>query len=169
MKQFLEVGKVVNTHGVRGEMKMQLWCDGVDFLKPLKNLYENEDGSVCRKIISVRQHKDCALLVLDGIDSIEKAQSMKNKVLYCSRSEARLPEGKNFIQDLIGCYVVNSKTGDEYGEIKDVLNHGSCDIYDVESWGKHTLIPAIPEIIDEINIEYRVVKITPMKGLFDED
>lgn len=169
MKQYLEVGKIVNTHGVRGEMKMQLWCDGVEFLKELSTLYLDSNGNKEVKLSSVRAQKDLALIKLEGIDSIEKAQEMKNKVLYCNRDEAVIEEGANFVQDLIGCYVINAETEEEYGQIKDVINHGSCDIYDIESWGKHTLIPAIPDIIKEINIEYKVVKIIPMKGLFDED
>ena len=90
-------------------------------------------------------------------------------MLYCNRDDAKIEEGKHYLADIIGCYVVDIDTEEEYGKIVDVLNHGSCDIYDVESWGKHTLIPAIDDIVKEINTEYQVVRIKAMKGLFDEN
>ncbi len=90
-------------------------------------------------------------------------------MLYCNRDDAVIDENANYIADIIGCYVVDVDTEEEYGQVKDVLNYGSCDIYDIESWGKHTLIPATPDIVKEINTEYQVIRIKKMKGLFDED
>ena len=94
---------------------------------------------------------------------------IKGKVLYCDRNDAKIDENANYIADLIGCYIVDIDTEEEYGKVVDVLNYGSCDIYDTESWGKHTLIPATPDIVKEINTEYQVIKIKAMKGLFDEN
>ena len=90
-------------------------------------------------------------------------------MLYCNRDDAVIDENANYIADLIGCYIVDIDTEEEYGQVKDVLNYGSCDIYDVESYGKHTLIPAIPDVVKEINTEYKVIRIKNMKGLFDEN
>ena len=90
-------------------------------------------------------------------------------MLYCNRDDAKIDDGKHYLADIIGCYVVDIDTDEEYGKIVDVLNYGSCDIYDVESWGKHMLIPAIDDVVKEINTEYQVIKIKPMKGLFDEN
>ena len=169
MKKYLEIGKINNTHGVRGEMKLQLWCDGIDYLKQLKRLYLDSDGKNQVKLISARAQKNLAIIKLEGIDSIEKAEELKGKVLYCDREDAVIEDGTNYIADLIGCYVVDIDTEEEYGRVVDVVNYGSCDIYDIESWGKHTLIPAIEDVVKEINTEYQVIKIKRMKGLFDED
>ncbi|MBR2133466.1 MAG: 16S rRNA processing protein RimM [Eubacterium sp.] len=169
MKKYLEIGKINNTHGVRGEMKLQLWCDGIDYLKQLKRLYLDSDGKNQVKLISAREQKNLAIIKLEGIDSIEKAEELKGKVLYCDREDAVIEDGANYIADLIGCYVVDIDTEEEYGRVVDVVNYGSCDIYDIESWGKHTLIPAIEDVVKEINTEYQVIKIKRMKGLFDED
>ena len=169
MKQFLEVGKVNNTHGIKGELKITLWCDDINYLKQLNVLYLDDKGEKPVKIISVRPQKNIAILKLENINTIEQAEALKGRVLYCNRDDAVIDENANYIADIIGCYVVDVDTEEEYGQVKDVLNYGSCDIYDIESWGKHTLIPATPDIVKEINTEYQVIRIKKMKGLFDED
>lgn len=169
MKQFLEVGKVNNTHGIRGELKFTLWCDDINYLKQFDVLYLDDKGEKPVKVLAVRPQKNLAILKLDGINTIEQAEELKGKVLYGNRDDAEIDEDANYIADLIGCYVVDVDTEEEYGQVKDVLNYGSCDIYDIESWGRHTLIPATPDIVKEINTEYQVIRIKKMKGLFDED
>ncbi len=169
MKQFLEVGKVNNTHGIKGELKFTLWCDDINYLKQLNVLYLDDKGEKPVKIISVRPQKNIAILKLENINTIEQAEALKGRVLYCNRDDAVIDENANYIADIIGCYVVDVDTEEEYGQVKDVLNYGSCDIYDIESWGKHTLVPATPDIVKEINTEYQVIRIKKMKGLFDED
>lgn len=169
MKQFLEVGKVNNTHGIKGELKMELWCDGIDYLKQLDTLYLDKNGEKSVKLISAREQKSSAIIKLDGYDTIEQAEALKGRLLYCNRDDAVIDDNANYIADIIGCYVVDIDTEEEYGKVVDVVNYGSSDIYDIESWGKHTLIPAIPDIVKEINTEYKVIRIKPLKGLFDED
>lgn len=169
MKKYLEVGKINNTHGVKGELKLTLWCDDIEYLKQFKTLYFDDKGEKAVELLSARPQKNLAIIRLDGIDTMEKAENLKGKLLYCNRDDAKIEEGSNYIADLIGCYVVDIDTEEEYGQVKDVLNYGSCDIYDIESWGKHTLIPATDDIVKEINVEYKVIRIKKMKGLFDED
>jgi 16S rRNA processing protein RimM len=169
MKQYLEIGRINNTHGIKGEMKFELWCDDISYLKQFKTLYFDEKGERSVELISARPQKNSAIIKLDGIDSIEQAEKLKGTVLYGNREDASIDEDANYIQDLIGCYVVDIDTEEEYGQVKDVLNYGSCDIYDIESWGKHYLVPAIPDVVKEINTEYKVIYIKKMKGLFNED
>lgn len=169
MKQFLEVGKINNTHGIRGELKMLLWCDDIDYLKQFDTLYLDDKGEKPLRLLSVRAQKNMAILKIEGIDTIEKAVALKGKILYGNRDDAEIDEDSNYIADLIGCYVVDIDTEEEYGRVCDVVNYGSCDIYDTESGGKHILIPATPDIVKEINTEYKVIRIKRMKGLFDED
>ena len=133
MKQFLEVGKLNNTHGIKGELKMQLWCDDINYLKQFKTLYFDDNGQKSIDVLSVRPQKNLAIIKLKGIDTIEQAEEIKGKILV------------------------------------DVLNYGSCDIYDTVSSGKHILIPATPDIVKEINTQYQIIKIKAMKGLFDEN
>ena len=160
MKQYLEVGKINNTHGIKGELKMQLWCDDINYLKQFKTLYFDDNGQKSVNVLSVRPQKNLAII---------KAEEIKGKILYCNRDDATIDEEVNYIADLIGCRVVDIDSGKEYGKVVDVLNYGSCDIYDTVSSGKHILIPATPDIVKEINTQYQIIKIKAMKGLFDEN
>ena len=169
MKQYLEIGKVNNTHGIKGEVKLAMWCDGIDYIKQLKTVYLDDEGEKALTLLSARQQKNVAILKLTEVTDIDAAEQLKGKVLYCNRDDAVIDEGTHYLADIIGCYVVDVDTEEEYGKIVDVLNYGASDIYDVESWGKHTLVPAIADIVKEIDTEYQVVRIKPMKGLFDED
>ena len=169
MKQFLELGKINNTHGIKGEVKVALWGDDINYVKQLKTVYLDSNGKNSLTLVSARPQKNIGILKFAEITTVEQAQELKNKVLYCNRDDAKIDDGKHYLADIIGCYVVDIDTDEEYGKIVDVLNYGSCDIYDVESWGKHTLIPAIDDVVKEINTEYQVIKIKPMKGLFDEN
>lgn len=169
MKQFLELGKINNTHGIKGEVKVAFWCDDINYVKQLKTVYLDSNGKKSLTLVSARPQKNIGILKFAEITTVEQAQELKNKVLYCNRDDAKIDDGKHYLADIIGCYVVDIDTDEEYGKIVDVLNYGSCDIYDVESWGKHTLIPAIDDVVKEINTEYQVIKIKPMKGLFDEN
>lgn len=169
MKQYLEIGKVNNTHGLKGEIKMAMWCDDIDYIKQLKTVYLDDEGKKALTLLSARQQKNVAILKLAEVTDIDAAEQLKGKVLYCNRDDAVIDEGAHYLADIIGCYVVDVDTEEEYGKIVDVLNYGASDIYDVESWDKHTLVPAIADIVKEIDTEYQVVRIKPMKGLFDED
>lgn len=169
MKQYLEVGRMNNTHGIRGELKLTLWCDDMDYLRQFETLYLDDKGEKPVKVLSVRPQKNMAIIKLGGIDSIEKAQELKGKVLYCNRDDAQIDEDANYVADLIGCRVADMDTGEVYGKVADVLNYGSCDIYELETDGKRRMIPATPDIVKEINTEKQVIKIKKMKGLFDED
>ena len=102
MQQYLEAGKVVTTHGVRGEMKLELWCDGVDFLKKTGRLYASAKGGKCYNIISIRPQGQMALLQLEGVNDMDAARALRGQVFYFDRSDATLPEGRWYVADLIG-------------------------------------------------------------------
>lgn len=169
MKQYLEIGKINNTHGLRGEVKMLMWCDDIDYIKQLKTVYLDDEGKKPLTLLSARQQKNVAILKFAEITTIDSAEEMKNKVLYCNRDDAVIDDDAHYLADIIGCAVVDVDTNEEYGKITDVLNYGASDIYDVERNGKHTLIPAIDDVVVEIDTENQTVRIKPMKGLFDEN
>jgi 16S rRNA processing protein RimM len=169
MKEFLEIGKVNNTHGLKGEVKLEMWCDGIDFLKQLKSVYLDDKGNKALKIAAVRPQKNVAIIKFAEITSIEQAEELKNKVLFCNRNDAELDEGAFYLADIIGAKVVDVESGREYGKIADIMNYGASDVYDVVRDKKHYLIPAIPDVVKEIDTENGIVLIKAMKGLFDED
>ena len=169
MKQFLEIGKVNNTHGLKGEVKLEMWCDGIDYIKQLKTVYLDDGGNKALGIVSARPQKNIAIIKFAEINSIEQAEELKNKILFCNRNDAEIDEGAYYLADIIGSRVVDIENGREYGKIVDVMNYGSSDIYDVVLDKKHTLVPAIPDVVKEIDTENQIVLIKAMKGLFDED
>ena len=115
MQKYLEAGKVVTTHGVRGEMKLELWCDGAAFLKKVGRLYTTPQGGRCYKITSIRPQGQMALLQLEGVSDMDAARALRGQVFYFDRDDATLPAGKWYVADLIGCEVRDADTGKVYG------------------------------------------------------
>ena len=103
IKDYLEIGQIVGTHGVRGELRVQPWCDSPEFFKKFKTLYYDAHGEKSVGVVCARPHGNIALLRLDGCDTVEKAASLRGKVLYMRRSDAHLKKGDWFIAELIGC------------------------------------------------------------------
>ncbi|MBQ9530552.1 MAG: 16S rRNA processing protein RimM [Eubacterium sp.] len=169
MKTYLEIGKVNNTHGLKGEVKLEMWCDGIDYIKQLKTVYLDDKGNKALSIVSARPQKNIAIIKFSEINSIEEAQELKNKIIFCNRNDAEIDEDAYYLADIIGCSVVDIESNKEYGKISDVMNYGSSDIYDVVQGKKHYLIPAIEDVVKEIDTEKQIVLIKAMKGLFDED
>lgn len=169
-KDYLEVGEVVGTHGVRGEMRVNPWCDAPSFLKKFKKLYLDEKGTKSLDIKSAREHGNVALVVADGIDTVEKAQAMRGKVLYIKRDDAKLQKGNYFIAELIDCTVYDAD--DEsivYGIITDVSETGANDVWHITKDNKEYLIPAIKDVVISVDVEEGIVKIRPLKGIFDDE
>lgn len=169
MKQYLEVGKLVNTHGIRGEMKLELWCDDIDYIKQFKTLYLDKNGSKSLTLLSARPQKNHAIVKFLEITSINDAEKLKNSVLFGNRDDAEIDEDANYVQDIIGCSVVDIESGKKYGSVVDVLNHGASDILDIKDEAGHKYVPVIKEIVKEIDAENQLIRIKYMKGLFDED
>lgn len=169
VKKFLEGGKIVGTHGVRGEMRVECWCDSPQVLAKFKTLYFDEGNEKIK--VQSRAHKNMVLMKIPGVDTIEQADLLRGKIVYIKRSDMKLDKGVHFVQDLIGLEVTDSKTGEVYGTVKDVLRTGSNDVYEMTGADlKLYYIPAIPDIVDEVDVDKGVIRITPMKGLFsDED
>ncbi len=169
VKEFLEGGKIVGTHGVRGEMRVECWCDTPQVLSSFKTLYFDQ-GKEAIKVRS-RAHKNMVLMKMQGVDTIEQADLFRGRIVYIKRSDIKLEEGVNFVQDIIGLKVVDSKTDEVYGTVTDVLKTGSNDVYEMkDDNGKAYYIPVIDDVVDLVDVQNEVLKITPMKGLFsDED
>ncbi|MBQ9902467.1 MAG: 16S rRNA processing protein RimM [Clostridia bacterium] len=168
MKQFLETGKITGTHGLKGEVRVQPWADSPDFLAEFDELYLDK-GEKKIDITSSRVHKNMLIMKIKGIDTIEQADTLRNKVLYMNRDDVELEEGAYFIQDLIGLDVIDNDTGERLGRLEDVSETGANDVYHVKTDdGRECLIPVIPDVIKDISPEQGYVKIFKMKGLFDE-
>lgn len=168
MKQYLEIGKIVGTHGIKGELRVDPWADSPQFLTKFKTLYLDE-GKTAVKVNASRVHKNITLVALEGIDSIEAAELMRGKVLWINRNDVNLPEDTFFIQDLIGLKVIDNESGEEYGEICDVTSAPANDIWHIaHKDGNEYLIPCIDPVVRRVLPKEGVVYITVMKGLFGD-
>lgn len=168
-KQFLDTGKIVGTHGIRGEVRIDPWCDSPEFLCAFKKLYLDENGETFVEVKS-RPHKHIVLAKIKGVDTIEQAERLRGKIVYINRADIQLDEGVNFVQDLLGLEVTDAESGRVYGKITDVLRTGANDVYEItDDSGKKYLAPVIDEVIRETNVDDGYIKITPMKGLFDDE
>ncbi len=168
-KQYLEIGKIVGTHGLNGELRVELWCDSGEFFSCFKKLYFDSMG---REEINVksRPHKNIALMKIKGKDNIDDVIPLIGKVIYMNRKDCPLPDDVHFVQDIIGCQVRNIKDNTLYGKVTDVFHTGANDVYEIKDKnGKTVLIPKIDDIVKEINVDEEYILIEPMKGLFDED
>ena len=114
MKQFLEAGEFVTTHGVMGELKLYPWSDSPEFVANLPRLYLSAQGGTALKPVNVRIHKGMCIVKLEGVDSIEAARPYLRRTVYFDRNDVSLPEGRYFVQDIIGCRVVDANTGHVY-------------------------------------------------------
>ena len=169
MKQYLEIGKIVNVHGLRGDMKVVPWCDDPEFLCEFDTLYLGKAQKPVT-VTAARLQKGNVLLHLEGVDTVEEAEKLRGHILYMDRDEVELEEGVYFIQDLIGLEVLDADTGASYGKLTDVLQTGANDVYEVrDESGKTVLIPAIPDVVLETDLDAGTMQIRPLEGLFDED
>lgn len=169
LKPFLETGKIVGTHGVRGELRVQPWADSPKFLLRFSKLYLDAAGSRALDIISSRVHGNLVLIKVKGIDSIEVAETLRNKVLYMDRADSGIEDGSYFIQDLVGCAVFDSESGERLGEICDVSQTGANDVWHIRRGEQEYLIPVIDEVVQTVDPEAGKVTITPLKGIFDDE
>ena len=164
---FLEIGEVVGTHGIAGEMRVQPWCDSAAAFCRLSVLYADAAGKE-KFAVRSRPHKNIVLMKAAGIDTVQAAATWRGKRLFAARADMPLPDGRYFICDLIGCAVSDADTGEIYGHITAVSNNGAGDIYHMrKADGTAVLIPAIPAIVMAVDIDAESVRIRPMKGLFD--
>ena len=167
-QQYIETGKITGTHGVRGELRVQPWCDTPEDLTIHKQLYLDAMGQQVLKIVSARPHKQMVILKVKGIDTVEQAATLRDKTLYLDRKKLKLQKGQYLIVDLIGCDVFDTDTKEPLGQITDVSQTGANDVWHITKEGKEYLIPAIPSVVDTVDVDKEEVWITPLKGIFDD-
>ena len=168
MKKYLEIGRIVGTHGIKGELRAEAWCDTPQFFCKFRKLYLSEG----RKVLEVksRPHKNIVIVKVKGIDTIDEADKLRGKILYMDREDAELEEGAYFIQDLMGAEVSDIDSGKLYGKITDVFKTGANDVYQItDENNKDYLIPVIDAVVIKIDVEQGKILIRPLKGIFEDE
>ena len=168
MKKYLEAGKVRNTHGVKGALKVEHWCDDAGIFASLPCVY-TVFGDIYKqhKTVSASVAGDgTVILRLEDVNTFEDAAKLKNTVLYAARED--LPEASDrvFIADIIGLNVYDADSGKLYGSLKDVISTGAQELYVIDTPAGERLVPAVKEFISRVELENGVF-INTIEGLLD--
>lgn len=164
-KEYLEAGKIVTTHGIHGEVKIMPYTDTPELLCEFDRLFmgKNHDEIYIEKS---RVFKNTVITKIEGVDTPENAEKLRNKILFMHRDDLELDEDTYFIQDLIGMVVKDAENGFVYGKIVDVMQTGANDVYVIQG-DREYLVPAIPDVIISTDIDRDIMLIRPLEGLFD--
>ena len=159
-QQYIEAGRIVNTHGVAGEVKIEVWLDSPAFLRRFPRVFVN---GVEKKLLGGTVQKRFLIAMLEGVDDVNAAMALKEKTITVDRNDVRLPKGTFFVQDILGARVADEQ-GREIGTLIDVLERPAQNIYVVQGETEH-LIPAVPEFIRSIDAEAGVVTVHLIEGM----
>ena len=168
MKQaYLECGKIINTHGFRGTVKLESWCDSPSVLSELDTLWFHKNGEyTARRVLHASVFRQFVLADLEGIDSEEAANALRGTVVYAAREDLPLDDGDHFIVDLIGLPVRNADTSEEIGTLVDVNTNGARDLYIVRTATGDFMVPAVAEFVVRIDPD-DAIYVRPIPGLLD--
>ncbi|MBQ6930033.1 MAG: 16S rRNA processing protein RimM [Oscillospiraceae bacterium] len=169
---YIETGEIVSVHGIKGEVKVYPWADYPEFLEEFDRFYikVNKMHYKAFDAEEVRCHKNMVLIKFEGIDTVEQARELIGKVINLDRDEIELEEGTYFIEDLMGCTVINDDTDETVGTVKAVDNFGASDVYTIEADdGKEYMFPAVDEFIVSTDIDKKEIRIKVIEGMFSED
>lgn len=160
MKQYVEAGKIVNTHGINGEVKIEVWLDSPAFFKTFKRLFIN---GAEKRVLSAREHKQFIIARLEGVEDINAAMALKGKTVEILRADARMKDGEFFVQDILGFTVVD-EDGRTVGRLVDAFETPASMLYVVKGEREH-LIPAVREFIVGIDAEKEEVRVHLIEGM----
>ncbi len=167
LKKYLECGKIINTHGVAGAVKLESWCDTPAVLAKLKTVYFMRGESyVPVRVLHASVFKRFVLATLEGVDNIDAATALREQVVYAAREDLPIRKGDHFIADLVGLPVIDAESGVTYGVLDDVINTGASDIYVIKTERGERMMPAVPEFVKEIDLE-KGIFVLPIEGMFE--
>lgn len=167
MQGNLEIGQIVNTFGIKGFVKVNPFVDDILRFDDLEKVYIRRNKEIKElQVEEVKYHKNMVLVKFKGVDKVEDAELLRNFYLEVDRENAiELEEGEYFIADLLGMNVLTEEN-EELGKLEDIFNAGSSDIYVVKTEeGKQILLPAISEVIKEINLKENKIIVHLLEGL----
>lgn len=159
---YIQAGRIVNTHGVRGEVRIEVWLDSPAYLKTFPRIFVNGEE---KRILSAFIHKQFLVALLEGVSDVNAAMTLKGKVVTIARADAQLPNGGYFLQDLIGAEV-HSENGMRVGTLTEILEKPASEIYVVtDTEGNEHLIPAVPAFVLSANADAGIVTVRMIEGM----
>lgn len=168
---YLECGKIINTHGCHGDLKVDPWTDSPQAFCKLKRVFVGEGKTECRVLRTSVMQGRFVLLVLEGVDDMDKADALRNVTLYAAREDFHLADGQYFLSDIMGVDVLDAREGREgqkLGVLKEILPGSSAPIYAIDTPNGQVLVPGVPAFVKEV-VPGEYVRIAPIAGMFDDD
>ena len=168
-KKYFSIGKILNTRGLDGELKVKSWMDTPEDFCLVSKMFLNLSKPPL-EIISKRIYKSNILIKIKSINSKEAAETLKDKIIYAYREDIPIDDDNYFIEELKGCQIIDSMSGKIYGILKDVINSGASDIYIIQDEkNREYLLPIIKGTIIDIDLDNEKIYVDPIKGVFDDN
>ncbi len=165
-REYLECGRIIAAHGVKGLIKVESWCDSAKVLASRKRVYMEKGGEYTEYAVISASAAGENVIMNIGLPSREDAQGLKNTVLYLKRCDIPVPRGTVLIADMLGLPVIDYVSGENYGTLSDVTDAPQGKLYTVKTEKGDVLIPDRPEFVKKIDTD-AAVYITPIPGFFD--
>ena len=165
--RFLECGKIINTHGFRGAVKLESWCDTPEVLAGLSCYYLQGAGEMLPlRVRHASVFREFVIAELEGVADEEAANRLRGKIVYAAREDLPLPEGGYFLADVIGLPVKHADTGDLLGKVIRVDTRGKNNLFVIETPQGEALLPDVPQFVIRVDAEDAVL-VRPIPGLLD--
>lgn len=167
-KEYIRVGQIINTHGIKGELKIYPLTDNKKRFKKLKTVYVG-DKKQDLHIEGVKEVKDCVVLKFQEFDNINQVLNYKREYIYIEKDDTvNLPKDHYFIFDLVGCSV-QDQDRNYIGRVKDVLTYSSNDVYVIynSEEDREYMIPALKKFVKDIDIENKMITVEPIEGMIE--
>lgn len=166
----LTVGKIVNTHGIRGELKVLLQTDFPDVRFAPKNrllIVHPESGEQLTVTVQAsRPYKQMYIVKFSEFSDINEVEKLKGRVLKVTKAETvELPENEYYFHEIIGCRVISDE-GEDLGVVEEILRPGANDVWVAKlPSGKQLLLPVIDDVVLDVNVQDKLIKVHLMEGL----
>jgi 16S rRNA processing protein RimM len=166
----IKIGQIVNTHGLKGEVKIYPYTDDIENIANLKKIYLDSDFNLEYVVKDSKIMKNMIVFKLAGIDTIEQTQSLMQKYIYMKKAKIK-EENTYYIEDLINLDVYTVDDASDlsnatyFGKLADVFNSGASDVYEVKTDSQTIYLPAIKDVVLKISLEERKIYVKIMEGL----
>lgn len=161
-----ECGRIINTHGCRGGVKIEPWCDSPAHFAALPRVYVKQGAEMrplkLRRASVLGARFICA--EIEGVDTMEAADALRGTVLYAARKDLKLPKGAVLVAELIGLPVFDT-AGSKLGTLTDVIHPANTDIYVIKTETGEAMVPVVPEFVREVDAE-KGITLSPIEGMF---
>ena len=159
--ELIDTGRIINTHGIRGEVKIEPWADSPQALLEYDSFFIDGDEY---RVERSRVHKGFVIAALGGVDTVERAEALRGKLICIPRSQVPIQDGGYLLRDLVGLEALDDKTGGSLGKITDILELPGGNVCEIRG-GREILVPLRPEFVTEVNVDGGYVRFSLIEGM----